>query len=130
MMRSRKKWPISKSAAKRLLRLLIHLLRSVFERGDDRRIEEVEEGICLDFLLNGSHGTFALVLLTLLYHLDRHVFSFLPVDFASVALDDLRSLETERVGFVGLCAHDVDLGQRPVGEKLVFGEEELELEAH
>ena len=53
---------------------------SVWVVGDNGRIEEVEEAVCLDLFGDGSDTAFGLVLLLLLNLLHSEIFALLPIN--------------------------------------------------
>ena len=53
---------------------------SVWVVGDNGRIEEVEEAVCLDLFGDGSDAAFGLVLLLLLNLLHSEIFALLPIN--------------------------------------------------
>lgn len=69
------------------------------------------------------------MLLLLLHHLDGDVLALLPVNVAALTLDDLGTLEAERVCLVRLTLHLVVLRQHRIGEVLVGSKVELEHKA-
>ena len=60
--------------------LSIFINFSVWVVGDNWRIEEVEEAVCLDLFGDGSDAALGLVLLLLLNLLHSEIFALLPIN--------------------------------------------------
>merc|ERR1719320_846417 len=97
---------------------------------NDGGIEEVEEGICGNFLGDCSHRTLVLVFLLLLNRLHCQVLSLLPVYRASSGGLDLGSFVGERVVLFWFGLEQVFLCENFVSEIIVLGKMELQFEIH
>merc|ERR1719320_2177738 len=106
--------------------VLVHLV-FIF---NDGWIEEVEEGICGNFLGDSSHCALVLVFLLLLNRLHCQVLSLLPVYRASSGGLDLGSFVGERVVLFWFGLEQVFLCENFVSEIIVLGKMELQFEIH